>query len=586
MGLISPEIIENVRLNTDIVQLIGEYVRLQKKGKNYVGACPFHQERDPSFTVTPDKQIFYCFGCHEGGNVFKFLMLFENLSFQEAVSRLAGRSGIQIPDTDSPRERKRAAREEWAWKANAMAADFYQHTLFNRPESSAARDYLKGRGLSEEIIKRFKIGYAPQGWESLLTFMRGRGYTPQQLVELGLAMAGERGLFRDRFRHRVMFPVTDALGRVLGFGGRILGDGQPKYLNSPETDFFSKGKILFGLDQARAPIRQHNQAVIMEGYLDVISAHQHSITNAVASLGTSLTPEQGKLLLRYTSRALFAYDSDRAGVAATLRGLDILQEQGFSLRILTIPESKDPDEFLQKHGQAGWKELILSAEPLLEYKLAHLLRDGGMRTDALAGIVKNLANISRRSELEEGVKSVSARLNLSWDAVMEELRSFKENQRKNWPKPDKIAKNKHNIIKSEKVTDPGLRAERGILQLLLEEPELIDRLITVLGEDFWSDQQYRRIFEIIRRHRKQGFFEPARAVNELDESDAELMNRLLFEQIPGDDPEKIMEDYISAIKRNLAIMQRTKLIQELAEAEKVGDRGKMNELMQQIQNLR
>jgi DNA primase len=292
------------------------------------------------------------------------------------------------------------------------------------------------------------------------------------------------------------------------------------------------------------------------------------------------------LLLRYTSHVLFAYDSDRAGVAAALRGVDMLQEQGFSLLVLTIPEGKDPDEFLQKHGQAGWEKAVLSAEPLLEYKLGHLLRDGETRIDALAGIMKNLANISRRAELEDGVKTVSARLNLSWDAVMEELRSFKEEQRKIWQKPDKITKNKHNIIKSEKISDPGLRAERGILQLLLEEPDRMEGLIPALGDNFWGDQKHRQIFEVIRRHREKGLFEPARAVNELDEPAAELMNRLLFEQIPGDDPEKIMKDYICAFKRNMANIQRTKLIQGLAEAEKAGDRGKMNELMQQIQNLR
>ncbi|GBF33730.1 DNA primase [Desulfocucumis palustris] len=586
MGLISPEIIENVRVSTDIVQLIGEYVRLQKKGKNYVGNCPFHQERDPSFTVTPDKQIFYCFGCHAGGNAFKFLMLFEKLSFQEAVRRLASRAGIQLPETDSPRDRKKAARDEWAWKANALAAEYYHYILLNRPEGAVARDYLRGRGISDDIIKIFKLGFAPQGWENLLRFMKGKGYQPGELVELGLAMAGERGANRDRFRRRVMFPVNDALGRTRGFGGRILEAGQPKYLNSPETPYFDKGSILYGLDQARAAIRKKNQAVIMEGYLDVISAHQHGITNAVASLGTSLTPEQGKLLLRYTNRALFAYDSDRAGISATLRGLDVLQELGFSLGVITIPDGKDPDEFLRRHGAADWEELIISAEPLLEFKLGFLLREGKSRLEALADVLKNLANISRRAEQDEGIQLVSSRLGMSWDAVKEELESFKEHQGKIWPKPDKIAKNKHNIIKSEKIVDPVIVAERGILHLLLEDQNRIDYVVSVLGNDFWSEPLHREIFRMVVRHREQGGFEPARAMNELDEVAVMLVNRLLFEKIPGDDPDRIMEDYITAVNKNLINIKRTKLIQDLAEAEKTGDQDRMNQLMQQIQNLR
>lgn len=586
MGRISPEIVENIRLSTDIVQLVGEYVRLQKKGKNYVGSCPFHQERDPSFTVTPAKQIFYCFGCHAGGNVFKFLMLAENLTFQESVRRLAERAGIHVPAGESFRDRERAAREEWAWKANGLARDFFHYFLVNRPEGSAAREYLAGRGLSEEIIARFKIGYAPAGWDTLAGFMRGRGYQHPELDALGLAIVDERDKVRDRFRHRVIFPVTDPGGRVLGFGGRTLGQAQPKYLNTPETPFFSKGKLLFGLDQARNTIRQKNEAVIMEGYLDVVTAHQYGITNAVASLGTSLTREQGILLLRYATRGVFAYDADAAGVAATIRGLDILQELGFKLKVITVPDSKDPDEFLHKHGAAGWEELLAGAEPLLEYKMRHILRDYPDKVEALRQIMTNLASVSGRVELEQAIKMVASRLNFTWDAIREELEQFKEKSRKNWPKPDKIAKNKHNIINSEKPIGAGQKAEQGLLQLVLEAPERLDAVLKALGEDFWEVAAHRQIFELIRESRARGGFEPARALDELDEPAASLMSRLLFEKIPGDDPLKIMNDYIEAIKRNLTVKKRIRLLQELAEAEKANDRGRMSLIMSEIQRLR
>ncbi len=321
-GFIPEDIIENIRLRTDIVQLISDYITLQKKGRNYVGYCPFHRESDPSFTVTPDKQIFYCFGCNAGGNVFKFIMLQQNLSFPEAVKMLGEKVGVAVPDGYSPQVRERLHREEKAWKINAMAKDYFQSVLLQRPDAAVAREYVGSRGITADIIKDFGLGYAPASWDALINFMQGKGVNVSDLLKVGLVVNGDRRVY-DRFRSRLIFPISDAHGRVVGFGGRVLGDGSPKYLNTAETDFFSKGKILYGLDKARQAIREMGYVVITEGYMDAIAAHQYGMTNTVASLGTSMTREHGLLLMNYTREVIIAYDSDAAGVAAAVRGLDI-----------------------------------------------------------------------------------------------------------------------------------------------------------------------------------------------------------------------------------------------------------------------
>ncbi len=584
MGLIPREIVDTIRESTDIVQLIGEYVRLQKKGKNYVGNCPFHQEKDPSFTVTPDKQIFYCFGCQAGGNVFKFLMLFEKLTFQEAVRRLADRAGIFIPDTTHPRDRKKAAQEEWAWKTNQLVTEYYQDMLYHHPESGVARDYLRNRGLTDAVIHDFQVGYAPAGWDNLFVWMKKKGYTPKELLALGLVVENRKGGLYDRFRERIMFPVANAQGKVVGFGGRLLVDGQPKYLNSPETAVFEKSKTLFGLSQAKHHIREKNQAIMMEGYMDVVAAHQFGISNAVASLGTSFTKEQGKLLLRYTNHVILAFDADRAGILATMRGLDLLQEVGISPGVITIPDGKDPDGFLRAHGLESWEQLVLKATSLLDYKLDQLLKEGKNRTEALMGILANLAMIPEGAQLEEGIQTVSARLALSWDAVKEELQRFRGNKRKIWQKTDIITKNTHNT-KREKIFSPELKAERGLLQLLLENPDRMDFLLEELQGDFWKDARHQQIYQVLKEQRSKGSFEPAQAMDLLSEPAAVLMGELLLKSSNGD-PEKAMADCIAVIKKDITDNRRAQLLQELAEAERAEDLEKMNILMQRIQNLR
>lgn len=583
MGLISPEIIESIRENTDIVALIGEYIRLQKRGRNYVGNCPFHQEKEPSFTVTPDKQIFYCFGCQTGGNVFKFLMLHEKLTFQESVQRLAQRIGVFIPDTDNWQDKKGLSRKDWAWKANKLVADYYHYILVNKNEALKAREYLKNRGLSDNIITFFKLGYAPNSWDSLLDFMKRKGFNTSDLLELGLAGESQRGKIFDRFRDRVIFPVTDAQDRIVGFGGRVLDDGQPKYLNSPETPFFEKSNLLFGLSKAKPKIREKEQVVLMEGYMDVITAHQYGISNAVASLGTSFTPKQGNLLLRYTKNVLLAFDADKAGILATIRCLDILQEVGLSPKVLNFTLGKDPDEFIRSYGVKAWEDLVIRAIPLLDYKLDYLLANGKSRLEALEGILSNLALISDMVQLEEGIKVVSSRLTLSWDAVKEKLYQYKKNNYSKWKKTDINIKNTHTSNKGN--ISPALKAEKELLQVLLEDSNWLNLILKELGKDFCIDPLHQQIYNELVKFKKIDKSNLTQFLEQLTEPAVNLVSEFLVKDSIIN-PKKVIKDCVAVIKREIISNRRAQLLQDLAKAEDNNDLEKMNLLMQQIQNLR
>ncbi len=587
MSLIPPEILEDVRSQTDIVALVGEYVRLEKRGRNYVGLCPFHQDREPSFSVNPEKRMFYCFGCRAGGNAIKFLMLMENLTFVESVRRLAGRAGIFVPESGKSRDVKWAALEERVWKANAQTREFYHRFLTDSPEAARARKYLDGRGLSGEIIRAFQIGYAPGARDWLVKHMTGRGYSPEELVSFGLA-AGNRIRAYDRFKNRIIFPVTNPQGKVVAFGGRVLGpvQNQPKYLNTPETPFFNKSKVLFGLDLARQAIRQEGYAVIMEGYMDVLTAHQHGIRNVLASMGTSLTRDQGKILMRYTSDICIAYDADAAGLRAAARGLDILQQIGCRLKVIVMPDGADPDDYIRNNGAEGWMRLLSGAESLLEYKLRLARKIKNAPRDILGEVLPNLAEIKSNIELEEGVRLVASRLNISWESVKGEIDRYKAGQRKIWAKPDKIAKNKHNILKGDRPRDAVSAAELGILKVLAGSPDKLEYFRSALGDDFLRDPLCGELYRAMARKIEQGEFDPVVLADELDDSAAALLIRLTMEgpEKSGDAlAEKIVDDYINVIKRNRRAEKRMDLMQELAVAEKNNDIERVKKILAILQ---
>ena len=576
------ELIERIREQADIVDVAGEYLRLTKKGKDYVALCPFHQEKTPSFTVSREKQIFHCFGCGAGGNVYNLLMAVENLTFPEAVQQLAARLGITLPASGArpEEEQKKARLENRLWEMNALAQEFYRQLLHDRPEGAPAREYLARRGLAPETVLRFGLGYAPDGWDGLLKHLLGHNYSPEEVIAAGLASVGERGRPFDRFRRRVIFPIRTARGKIAGFGGRILGEGEPKYLNSPETAVFNKGHLLYGLDLARPVIREKGFAVIMEGYMDVITAHQAGIGNAVASLGTSLTGEQGKLLLRYTTEAVIAYDVDAAGVAAALRGLDLLQELGFQVRVVSIPEGKDPDDYLLAHGRAAWDALVMKrARTLLEYKLDQAARTTADKQKILRQVLGNLVKMASSVEQEEGIKLVAARLNLSWDVIKSELRRFRVERRLSAPIPDKIANKTHNIL-----TDAKKIAEQEIIRLLIRKPEYLPTVKEELGEEFIEHPVWKKIYTgLLQPDAQPG---PAAAwMDRLAEGERQTVSRLLLEKPPLGDSPAVLADLLKTIKANRRAHEKDRLLQELARVEKTNDKERVKDILKELAQL-
>ena len=365
------EVIEEVRMRSDIVDVISGYVKLQKKGSNLFGLCPFHHEKSPSFSVSPSKQMYHCFGCGVSGNVITFVMEYENYSFREAVEMLADRSGVKLPKMEYSKEAKaKADRKAALLEINKLAANYFYYQL-KQPQGKIGYDYLVKRKLTDETIRRFGLGFSNKISDDLYRYLKSKGYEDELLKDTGLVTIEERGA-RDKFWNRVMFPIMDVNSRVIGFGGRVLGDGEPKYLNSPETMLFDKSRNLYGLNYARTSRKKY--MMLCEGYMDVISMHQAGYTNAVASLGTALTEQHAALLKRYTDQVILTYDSDGAGVKAALRAIPILREAGLSARILNMSPCKDPDEFIKQVGPDAFRKRILEAKNSFLFEIDVLKR--------------------------------------------------------------------------------------------------------------------------------------------------------------------------------------------------------------------
>lgn len=586
-ALIPEEVIESIRHRLDIVEFISEFVRLERKGRNYIGNCPFHQDKDPSFTVSKEKQIFYCFGCSAGGNIFKFLMLRDNLDFPGAVRVLAEKAGIRIPESDDPVQRERDRRHSRVKNINAEAVIFFQRCLRETRGAQEAREYLARREISPEVQQTFQLGYAPDGGDALLKYLKNQGFSTRELVDAGLAATGDRGEY-DRFRRRIVFPIRDEGGRVLGFGGRVLDSSLPKYLNTRETSVFSKGRLLYGLDLARRGVLARGFVVVMEGYLDVITAHRCGVDNAVASLGTSLTREQGRLMLRLTKNVVIAYDADAAGVAATVRGLDLLQETGCRVRVVNIPPGQDPDDYIRVHGLEGWEQLLGRAESLLAFKM----RQAGLQNDIVAGgkpamlrfVLPNLAWITDEVERVEAIQLVASRLHTTWDAVAGELKRFSVKERKNWLNTDKNVKSMHNIFVNRDHTDIRFKAEKELLRLILEEPGLARDVQKELGLRLFKNPGCDRIFkELLNNIERPQQYRLDTLYNQLGEEDQQLLTTVVTQTIPGENPVQILTAYVETFKKWHKKENRDQLLGQLAEAENAGDWSLVYQLQRRLQ---
>lgn len=518
---------DRVKQQADIVRVVGEYVRLKKSGLNFTGLCPFHSEKTPSFAVHPVKQIYHCFGCGAGGDVFKFVMEMDRCEFPEAIRTVAEKCGIALP---SPRERSPEERKEQSQRAalvemHTEAAAFFARQLQGTAEGKAARAYLLDRGLDEAALVRFGIGYAPSGGDVLLRHLRAK-YAEKLLDVSGLTSRDQSGRRYDKFRRRIMFPIANESGKIVAFGGRALGDDMPKYLNSPETPIYVKSTVLYHLDRAKEAMRQLDAVVLVEGYMDAIAVARAGVSNVIASCGTSLTETQVKLLSRFTRRVIVNYDPDTAGQAATERSLAILLEQNCDARVLALPGGKDPDSFIRSEGAAAYTKLLQAAPPYLDYLIGRAQRLGIATAEEklravnfLLPYVQRIPNALLRSEW---ASRISQQLRVEQPVLREALR--------------RAATERHSQVKSYAAlaARPGHPAERRLVKLLMEADEMRQRLVAEIRQDeLHRGLETEKIISVLLEACTEGASPDVAALAQgLDDRDRRLLLEIAFESSP------------------------------------------------------
>ena len=557
------DIIEEVRINNDIVDVVSEYVKLERKGKDYFGLCPFHKEKTPSFSVVPPKQIFYCFGCGKGGNVIHFIMNCENLDFIEAVKLLADRAKIQLPEGDSSEEQEKAKLKHEVIRINTEAARFYFNNL-NSKQGEKARKYLKDRSLSEQTVRRFGLGYSNEEWDSLYKYLLDKGFNEDVLLKSGLILPGKNGGFYDRFRGRILFPIFDIRGNVIGFGGRVIDNSLPKYINSPETPVYSKGRNLYALNLAKNS--GQNRLLIVEGYMDVISLHQCGIINTVASLGTALTESQGRILKKYAEEIIISYDADTAGQAATLRGLDLLNDLGCRVRVLIIPQGKDPDEYIRKNGADALRELIDKSLTLLEYKVTFLKKQ--IDTSTIEGKISFLNKLSEllvkvdnSIEREMYIKKLAKEYEISEESIYSEVykRTKPRNNFRNTAANP--ADNAKNTGKSgDEAAGSVVHDERMLLAMICIDNSVYKAVKGRISADDITNEQNRKIAEdVFSRMEENKGIVTGELLNSLDNSLANEFSRIIYRECNCDDNNKA----VLGILKRLELQKLSKRQQQI-----------------------
>ncbi len=551
------ELVEEVRSRNDIVDVISSYIPLQKKGNSYFGLCPFHNEKTPSFSVSPDKQMYYCFGCGAGGNVITFLMEYENYTFPEALKVLADRVGIKLPEDEPDAEEKAMADKRTAiLEVNKLAANYFYHTLFQE-DGLRGYQYLKGRGLADDTIRRFGLGFAPRKGDALCTYLRSKGYSDALLRDSGLIVTEEKGS-RDKFWNRVMFPIMDKNNRVIGFGGRVLGDGKPKYLNSPDTPVFDKSRNLYGYNYARTSREKY--MLLCEGYMDVIAMQQAGFVNTVASLGTAFTPGQAMLLKRSTDQVILAYDADDAGVSAALRAIPILQDAGISAKVLDLSPYNDPDEFIKKRGADALRERISKAENsfLFEVEIKKRefdLSDPAQKTEFYHSVAEMLLTFDEPLERDNYIQAVSR----GQDIPYEELRRLVNSMgsRRGYRASGATAVNSDRSGRRKRDTDEGIRdSQRLLLTWLCQRPELYEFIKGVITPADFDDDLLRQTAELLFEQLKAGSCDPAEILDHFINDDEQYKVVAGFFNAPFTEPadietrEKVLNETVYRIRKN------------------------------------
>lgn len=556
----------------DIVDVVSRYVPLKKQGSGYVGLCPFHSEKTPSFHVQREKGFFHCFGCGAGGGVIQFVMRAENLPFPEAVAVLAKQAGLTVPeDAENTAYRRR---RETLLNLQRDAARFFYATL-QSPSGAEGLAYLRRRGLSDNTIRRFGLGFAPNRWDALMDAMRAKGYEKTDMLEAGLLVEGREGRVYDRFRNRVMFPILSLRGDVIGFGGRVMDDSQPKYLNSPETPVFAKGRNLFAMNLVKN--ERPSEILLAEGYMDVIALHQAGFRTAVASLGTALTPEQARLIKTYAENVVLVYDADAAGQKATARGIDILKSAGLNVRILRVPDGKDPDEFIRKNGADKFAQLLRGTQGDLEYRLSRLPNaadhDAPEKKIAyLKAAAELLASVDDPIERDVYLQRVAAETDTTLDALRIQVNTARKSRDRSARREEtrrtlNPVRNVQPAARELRYDNPrAARAEEGLIALLFFDPTLTQRLAQEELGTLFTVPLYAKLYSLIQnRIHDGGVLTPDAFAQELSADEASQLSRILA-RTPVGEPDRALSDYVAVMRQE---HMKNASLQALIDAKKI-----------------
>ena len=582
----SEELIEEIKNSNDIVDVISQYVNLKRSGRNFFGLCPFHKERSPSFSVSPDKQIFHCFGCGAGGNVIHFISKIENADFKEAIGILANRAGIELPTLNNYEDNKTALLKSKVYEINQIAAEFYHQNLYN-PTSKIGQEYIKKRKLDNRTLKSFLIGYSGN-FDELYRILKQKEFTEEEILASSLVNKTDDGKYIDRFRKRVMFPIQDTRNKVIAFGGRVTDDSKPKYINSPENIVYSKGRHLFGLNVAKRG--ELKNIIIVEGYMDAISLYQRGITNVVASLGTALTEAQGRLLRRYSERVTIGYDSDGAGQAATLRGLEILQNIGCDVRILQISGAKDPDEYVIKYGPERFLKCVEQAISLVEFKVKMLKQSLNLdnindKIKFLNQVAKILSNVTNSIERELYVEKIANEYNVSKEAIYGEVNKLiyaKNTGEKTLEKP--IVKKE---IKKEKqeIDSSTTKRENLIIYLLINYPqESYKKIKSVISENDMKLEENQKILKKMYEEIEKGninidilnYFEEQNIIDHI--------SGIMSYDFEISDLNKCIEDVVNTYEKDKLINRRQEILDIIKNGQGFSEE-ELNNLEDELSNI-
>ncbi len=566
----SDELIDEIRSKNDIVDIISQYVVLKRSGRNFFGLCPFHKEKSPSFSVSPDKQIFHCFGCGVGGNVFHFVEKIENLGFIESLEMLADRAGINLPTISNSVDDKLLKLKSKVYDINAETAKFYHENLY-KPTSKEAQNYIKKRKLDNRTLKNFLIGYSGN-FNELYVHLKSKGFTDEEILTSGLVNKNDNGKFIDRFRRRLMFPIQDTRNRVIAFGGRVLDDSKPKYINSSENIVYSKGKHLFGLNVAK---KEHlKKIIIVEGYMDAISLHQRGITNVVASLGTALTESQGRLLRKSSEQVIIGYDADGAGQAATVRGLEILQNLGCDIRILQIEGAKDPDEFVTKYGPERFLKYVDNAISLVEYKIKVLkqkldINNTNDKIKFLKEIAKELAKISNNIEREVYVDKISLEYNISKEAIYSEINKliYGKDEDEKRINVTKVVQPQKKVIEE---TDKAVAKREGlIIYLLINYPnEAYSKIKEVVSVEDIKSERNKKVITKLYEELEKGYSNINNVLDWFQEEEIiNYLTSIMAYDFEITEVNKCIEDILNIYIKEKLIKKRNDIINKLENKE-------------------